>query len=401
MTTIDLCEIPASEDRRNAGEQFEKFAADFLRAIGFEVLEGPDRGADDGRDLIARQTFLGPLGSHSFRWLVSVKHFVQSNRAVNPRDEQRLRDRIGHFNADGFMAFYSTLPSASLGRAFSKLTADGFRVTVLDGSKICQELITKNLLWPVMRQYLPVSYRRSVGAPSPLVLMTERGLSMRDDPQVALPLHDLLALEEDGSLRFSDRRLEDLATACVIADAIFRGKFEILRNFISFRPVVWRALALTLTWGQVDGSLLADEIRLADSPSYVRLLISIAGEVRSLDTVEPICALCLSAGSYYSKAVKAFTVPVTPFYDVVRGALAKMPTEAIAILEEYVVLARTHRRWQQKKAFEWALIHLRRRTEGWQVAGNRSQASDNGLALIIELQPQRERYGRAGANQKD
>jgi len=395
MTTIDLCEIGNSQDQSVAGERFEMFAADFLRTVGLEILEGPDRGADDGRDLIASEPLSGSLSRRSLRWLVSVKHFAHSGDAVSNRDEERIRDRVSHFNADGFLAFYSTVPTASLRRYLAKLSTDGIRVEVFDGARICQELIAEPTLWPVMRQHLPISYRRSVGAPPPLVLMTERGLFLRDDPQTPLPLQDLLTLGEDGSVRFSDRRLEDLATACVIADALFRGKFELLRNFISFRPVVWRTLALVLTWGQVSGQLLAQEISRAESPAYLRLLISIAGEVRSFETTEPICARCLSAGGYYSKAVGNFGVPVTPFYDVVRNTLAQMPVVVIPVIEEYVARARAQRRWQQKQVFEWALTRLQRRSAS--SAGNhrqtkeenRRQASEKGLALIAELQPPR------------
>lgn len=395
MRTIDLREIAAPSDRSNAGEPFEMFAADFLRSLGLEILEGPDRGADDGRDLIACEALAGSLSRRSLRWLVSVKHFAHSERAVGTRDEERIRDRVGHFDADGFLAFYSTVPTASLRRYLAKLHADGTRVEIFDGSRICQELLSQPLLWPVLQQHLPASFRRSVGSPPPLVLLTERGLSLRDDPQTPLPLHDLLAPAEDGSVRFSDRRLEDLVTACVIADALFRGKFEILQNFISFRPVVWRMLALTLTWGQVKGELLAQEIQRAGTPAYLRLLISVAGEVRALETVEPICQCCLTAGNYLSRAVRDFPVPATPFYDVVRNTLAHMPVAAIPVLEDYAAQARAQRRWQPKQTFEWALTRLHRRlTDGAGEARpskmeNRQQAGERGVALLAELQPPR------------
>jgi hypothetical protein len=395
MTIIDLCEIGTSKHQGSVGERFEMFAADFLRTLGLEILEGPDRGADDGRDLIASESLSGSLSRRSIRWLVSVKHFAHSGDAVSNRAEERIRDRVNHFNADGFLAFYSTIPTASLGRHLAKLRTDGLRVEVFDGARICQELIAQPALWPVMRQYLPISYRRSIGAPPPLVLMTERGLSLRDDPQTPLPLQDLLALGEDGNVKFSDRRLEDLATACVLADALFRGKFELLRHFISFRPVVWRTLALILTWGPVNGALLADEIRNAESPAYLRLLISIAGEVRTFETVEPICARCLSAGGYYSKAVKDFNIPATPFYDVVRNTLAQMPVAVIPVIEEYIARARAQRRWQQKQVFEWALTRLQRRLASSAVnhrrakEENRRRSNERGLALIAELLPPR------------
>jgi hypothetical protein len=51
------------------GEQdtFELFARDFLEMLGFEVVSGPDRGQDGGRDLIALEKRPGILATTEVR----------------------------------------------------------------------------------------------------------------------------------------------------------------------------------------------------------------------------------------------------------------------------------------------------------------------------------------------
>jgi hypothetical protein len=95
-------------------DQFELFARDFLVAEGFEIVEGPDRGPDAGRDLIVREQPRGPGGASNYDWLVSCKHKANSGAAVSHTDELNLRDRIETHSCQGLIAFYSTLPSSTL-----------------------------------------------------------------------------------------------------------------------------------------------------------------------------------------------------------------------------------------------------------------------------------------------
>ena len=51
MPALDFQEIATAQSGADR-DQFELFARDFLEAEGFEIVRGPDRGPDAGRDLI-------------------------------------------------------------------------------------------------------------------------------------------------------------------------------------------------------------------------------------------------------------------------------------------------------------------------------------------------------------
>jgi len=58
MPVLDFKEIPdasAGPDR----DAFELFARDFLSQYGYEVVSGPDRGIDGGRDIIIKEERIG------------------------------------------------------------------------------------------------------------------------------------------------------------------------------------------------------------------------------------------------------------------------------------------------------------------------------------------------------
>ncbi|MDR6290649.1 MULTISPECIES: hypothetical protein [Inquilinus] len=98
----------------NDGDTWELFARDFLIELGFVIDAGPGRGADAGKDLLVSEQLRGRLASRKFTWLVSCKNFSISGKSVGPDDETNITDRIRHHSADGFMGFYSTLPSSRL-----------------------------------------------------------------------------------------------------------------------------------------------------------------------------------------------------------------------------------------------------------------------------------------------
>ena len=121
MPALDFAEIAVAY----AGvgrDDFELFARDFLVTQGFEILVGPDRGPDAGRDLVVRELREGPGGQTELRWLVSCKHKAASGNAVGHTDEQNMRDRLETHGCKGFIAFYSTVPSSTLATHLKSLT---------------------------------------------------------------------------------------------------------------------------------------------------------------------------------------------------------------------------------------------------------------------------------------
>jgi len=106
---IDFTEISYDSD------DWELFARDFLAELGFTIESPPDRGPDQGKDMLVLETVSGKLHHYTFRWLVSCKHFATSGNAVNEsKDEPNILERMRSFQADGFLGFYSTIASSGL-----------------------------------------------------------------------------------------------------------------------------------------------------------------------------------------------------------------------------------------------------------------------------------------------
>ena len=64
--------------------------------------------------MLISEQLKGNLNKYRFQWLVSCKHFAKSGNSVKETDEPNILERLSSFNADGFIGFYSTLPSSGL-----------------------------------------------------------------------------------------------------------------------------------------------------------------------------------------------------------------------------------------------------------------------------------------------
>ncbi|MEL7198421.1 MAG: hypothetical protein AAGL10_08915 [Pseudomonadota bacterium] len=101
----------------------------------------------------------GDVSQVSQKWLVSCKHFAGSNKSVTPNDEQSILDRVRQHGADGFMGFYSTLPSNALvDRLRAMRDVDGPNYHVWDGRSIEGNLLNRNQT-DLMLRYLPKSFQ--------------------------------------------------------------------------------------------------------------------------------------------------------------------------------------------------------------------------------------------------
>jgi hypothetical protein len=150
---IDFTEVPD-------GEVWEFFARDFLQEIGFFIESPPDRGADAGKDLLVTEELKGKLGSYRFRWLVSCKHLAHSEKSVGESHEPNIVERLGAFNADGFVGFYSTLPTAGLNTRLRNLKENG---RVQDYKFFDHRLVENHLVRigfsDILMRYFPQSYK--------------------------------------------------------------------------------------------------------------------------------------------------------------------------------------------------------------------------------------------------
>lgn len=157
---IDWTEIPkAHVPRKGQQDRFELFARDFLETIGFEILQGPGRGADRGRDLLVAEHLSGTISNKQKLWLVSCKHKAHSGKSVTDRDELDPIGRVRKFKADGFIGFYSTLPSSGFDDTISRITCD-IEVFIWDKGRIETALVTDPRLFPILRNYFPKSYAK-------------------------------------------------------------------------------------------------------------------------------------------------------------------------------------------------------------------------------------------------
>jgi restriction endonuclease len=158
MPVLDFKEIPIPTVGATR-DQFELFAREFLEFIGFKVIVGPDRGPDGGRDLVVQEARTGVAGETLVRWLVSCKHKVHSGASVTPQDEPDIHDRVNTHDCQGFLGFYSTIPSSGLATKLNVLTLP-FEVQVYDAERIERHCLTSSSGLALAKRFFPKSLIR-------------------------------------------------------------------------------------------------------------------------------------------------------------------------------------------------------------------------------------------------
>jgi len=172
MPVIDFKEIAVATSGAQR-DQFELFAREFLDGQGFKIVIGPDRGPDAGRDLVVEEIRTGIAGETRLKWLVSCKHKAHSGASVTPEDEADIHDRVRTHGCQGFLAFYSTVPSSGLA---AKLNAQGlqFEVQIYDSEKIEKHLLSTPNGIQLGQRFFPQSIVRwKAEHPSPAKIFTE------------------------------------------------------------------------------------------------------------------------------------------------------------------------------------------------------------------------------------
>jgi hypothetical protein len=150
---IDWKEIPD-------GDTWELFARDFLAESGFVIDQEPGRGPDGGRDIVVSEQLQGTLRTEKFTWLVSCKHKAHGGASVGT-EEYDITDRLKRNNAQGFMGFYSTVPSNGLVTRLDDLLKRGEirAYEIFDGKKIEARFVAAGMSTLALR-YVPSSYGR-------------------------------------------------------------------------------------------------------------------------------------------------------------------------------------------------------------------------------------------------
>ena len=158
MGCIDFKEIPSARGGEIGQDVWPLFAREFFAALRMDIEEGPDRGPDSGRDLVIVEKRRGLLGSGQHRWLVSCKHFAHSNKSVSIKDEPDILGRVQRFKADGFIGFYSTIPSAELNRTLLNYRSQ-INIIVYDSALIERMLLSNPDLKEVFKRFFPPSFK--------------------------------------------------------------------------------------------------------------------------------------------------------------------------------------------------------------------------------------------------
>ncbi len=156
MPVLDFKEIPEAHKSSGLQDTFELFARDVLSFMGYIIITEPDRGADGGVDLIIEEKRIGIGGETIIRWLVSCKHQAFSGKSVSPTVESNIRDRIETHKCDGFIGFYSTLPSSGLSTNLEGMK-DKFDYQIFDKEKIEKELLHSSDGLQIAERYFPKS----------------------------------------------------------------------------------------------------------------------------------------------------------------------------------------------------------------------------------------------------
>lgn len=163
MPCIDFREIPEAHITSGNQDTFELFARDFFsKVLKFNILSEPSRGADGGKDILVEEIQTGTLSETRIVWLVSCKHKAHSGNSVTPDDETNISDRLEQFNADGFIGFYSTVPSSGLNNRLDSYKGR-YRIQIFDKERI-EALIIDRKMTNIFQRYFPNSYQRWVEA---------------------------------------------------------------------------------------------------------------------------------------------------------------------------------------------------------------------------------------------
>lgn len=159
MSIIDFEEIPEAHISSGKQDTFELFAKEFFKEMGFKIITFPDRGQDDGKDLIVMETSNGLISESKFKWLVSCKHKAHSGKSVTKSVENDVYDRVKQHSCDGFIAFYSTLPSASLNKKLNSLK-NKIKISIFDCEEIEEKLLSNSRMYSLIKRFFPKSYKK-------------------------------------------------------------------------------------------------------------------------------------------------------------------------------------------------------------------------------------------------
>ncbi len=186
---LDFKEIPQANLGNGDQDEFELFARDFLKFLGYKIVLNPDRGADGKKDLIIEEMRKGLSGESIIRWLVSCKHYAHSGKSISDNDEPNIQDRVSVHKCNGFIGFYSTIPATSLSANLEGLK-DSIPYQTFDRGSIEKLLLDSPEGLKLARRFFPKSIESySKEHPQPKDILSV-------DPQIPCELCEKNIIEE-------------------------------------------------------------------------------------------------------------------------------------------------------------------------------------------------------------
>lgn len=136
--------------KSNSVDDFELFAQEFFLTVKkMTIFKSVSNGPDDGIDLGVEDT------SDGTRWLVSCKHYAHSDQPVSR--EESIIERVRDWDCDGFIAFYTTIPSTTVDSRLSGAEKHKIKIIRYTKEAIENELLNSAEGTALAARYFPAS----------------------------------------------------------------------------------------------------------------------------------------------------------------------------------------------------------------------------------------------------
>lgn len=138
-------------------DDFELFAQEFFTSVKkMRIFKSVSNGPDQGMDL-------GVTDSSGFRWLVSCKHYAHMDKPVPLDKDFGVLEKTLSWECDGFIAFYTTIPSATLDKHLDGAEKGGIKVERYTKDRIESELLASSTGTQIAARYFPKSMTNHYG----------------------------------------------------------------------------------------------------------------------------------------------------------------------------------------------------------------------------------------------
>lgn len=137
----------------NNPDDFELFCQEFFTQVKrFRIFKSISNGPDLGIDLGVEEV----SANGTIRWLVSCKHYAHSSTYISDKVELNIVERVGSWSCDGFIPFYTSVPSSTLSMALEG-AEKYIKVDRYYKDRIERELLTSSLGSSLASRYFPKS----------------------------------------------------------------------------------------------------------------------------------------------------------------------------------------------------------------------------------------------------